>query len=153
MCRCLVGRIKNFKELNMLVLSRQKDESIIIGEGVECVEITIVAVRGDKVRLGIKAPKSVSVHRKEIYEAIQREKEAKLREIQNEENLKKLEVYEKMLQGEKNKPIFYIHEELENDIFDEDDNNVPSEQELLEKTQKEIEKRKEELKNIPDLPV
>ena len=37
----------------MLVLSRQKDESIIIGEGVECVEITIVAVRGDKVRLGI----------------------------------------------------------------------------------------------------
>jgi carbon storage regulator len=137
----------------MLVLSRQKDESIIIGEGVECVEITIVAVRGDKVRLGIKAPKSVSVHRKEIYEAIQREKEAKLREIQNEENLKKLEVYEKMLQGEKNKPIFYIHEELENDIFDEDDNNVPSEQELLEKTQKEIEKRKEELKNIPDLPV
>jgi len=121
MCRCLVGRIKNFKEFNMLVLSRQKDESIIIGEGVECVEITIVAVRGDKVRLGIKAPKSVSVHRKEIYEAIQREKEARIREIQNEENLKKLEVYEKMLQGEKNKPIFYIHEELENEIFDEEE--------------------------------
>jgi len=39
----------------------------------------------------IKAPKSVSVHRKEIYEAIQREKEARIREIQNEENLKKLE--------------------------------------------------------------
>ena len=60
-----------------------------------------------------------------------------------------------MLQGEKNKPIFYIHEELENDIFDEDNdnNNVPSEQELLEKTKKEIENRKEELKNIPDLPV
>ena len=56
----------------MLVLSRQKDESIIIGDDVE---ITIVDVRGDKVRLGINAPRSISVHRKEIYEAIQREKE------------------------------------------------------------------------------
>ena len=57
----------------MLVLSRQKDESIIIGDDVE---ITIVDVRGDKVRLGINAPRSISVHRKEIYDAIQREKEA-----------------------------------------------------------------------------
>lgn len=57
----------------MLVLSRQKDESIIIGDDVE---ITIVDVRGDKVRLGINAPRNISVHRKEIYEAIQREKEA-----------------------------------------------------------------------------
>ena len=56
----------------MLVLSRQKDESIIIGDDVE---ITIVDVRGDKVRLGINAPRCISVHRKEIYEAIQREKE------------------------------------------------------------------------------
>ena len=55
----------------MLVLSRQKDESIIIGDDIE---ITIVDVRGDKVRLGINAPRSISVHRKEIYEAIQREK-------------------------------------------------------------------------------
>jgi carbon storage regulator len=55
----------------MLVLSRQKDESIMIGDEVE---ITIVDVRGDKVRLGITAPKSISVHRKEVYEAIQREK-------------------------------------------------------------------------------
>ena len=58
----------------MLVLSRQKDESIIIGDDVE---ITIVDVRGDKVRLGINAPKSVSVHRKEIYDAIQKEKAEK----------------------------------------------------------------------------
>jgi carbon storage regulator len=58
----------------MLVLSRQKDESIIIGDDVE---ITIVDVRGDKVRLGINAPKNISVHRKEVYEAIQREKAAK----------------------------------------------------------------------------
>ena len=55
----------------MLVLSRQKDESIIIGDDVE---VTIVDVRGDKVRLGITAPKNISVHRKEVYEAIQREK-------------------------------------------------------------------------------
>ena len=57
----------------MLVLSRQKDESIIIGDDVE---VTIVDVRGDKVRLGITAPKEISVHRKEVYEAIQREKKA-----------------------------------------------------------------------------
>lgn len=55
----------------MLVLSRQKDESIVIGDDVE---ITIVDVRGDKVRLGITAPKHIPVHRREIYDAIQREK-------------------------------------------------------------------------------
>ena len=54
----------------MLVLSRQRDESIIIGDNIV---ITIVDVRGDKVRLGIEAPREVSVHRREIYEAIQRE--------------------------------------------------------------------------------
>ena len=59
----------------MLVLSRQKDESIIIGDDVE---ITIVDVRGDKVRLGINAPKKVSVHRKEVYIAIKKEKAEKI---------------------------------------------------------------------------
>jgi carbon storage regulator len=54
----------------MLVLSRQRDESIIIGDNIV---ITVVDVRGDKVRLGIEAPREVSVHRREIYEAIQRE--------------------------------------------------------------------------------
>jgi len=58
----------------MLVLSRQKDESIIIGDNVE---VTIVDVRGDKVRLGITAPKDIPVHRREVYEAIQREKAEK----------------------------------------------------------------------------
>jgi carbon storage regulator len=62
------------KELKMLVLSRQKDESIMIGDDVE---ITIVDVRGDKVRLGIIAPREVPVHRREVYEAIQRENEEK----------------------------------------------------------------------------
>ena len=54
----------------MLVLSRQKDQTIMIGD---LIEITVVEVRGDKVRLGISAPVSISVHRKEVYEAIQRE--------------------------------------------------------------------------------
>ena len=54
----------------MLVLSRQRDESIIIGDNIV---VTVVDVRGDKVRLGIDAPREVSVHRREIYEAIQRE--------------------------------------------------------------------------------
>jgi carbon storage regulator len=54
----------------MLVLSRQRDESIIIGDNVV---VTVVDVRGDKVRLGIEAPREISVHRREVYEAIQRE--------------------------------------------------------------------------------
>jgi carbon storage regulator len=54
----------------MLVLSRQRDETIMIGDDIE---ITVVDIRGDKVRLGINAPRSVQVHRKEVYEAIQRE--------------------------------------------------------------------------------
>jgi carbon storage regulator len=55
----------------MLVLSRQRDESIIIGDNIV---ITIVDIRGDKVRLGIDAPKEVPVHRQEVYDAIQRER-------------------------------------------------------------------------------
>ena len=54
----------------MLVLSRQRDESIVIGDNIV---ITIVDVRGDKVRLGIEAPREISVHRREVYDAIQRE--------------------------------------------------------------------------------
>jgi carbon storage regulator len=54
----------------MLVLSRQRDESIMIGDNVV---VTIVDVRGDRVRLGIEAPREISVHRREVYEAIQRE--------------------------------------------------------------------------------
>jgi carbon storage regulator len=57
----------------MLVLSRQRDETIMIGDDIE---ITIVDIRGDKVRLGITAPNHVPVHRKEVYDAIQRENRA-----------------------------------------------------------------------------
>ncbi len=54
----------------MLVLSRQRDETIMIGDDVE---ITVVDIRGDKVRLGITAPRRIQVHRKEVYDAIKRE--------------------------------------------------------------------------------
>lgn len=54
----------------MLVLSRQRNEAIMIGDNIE---IVVVDIRGDRVRLGISAPQHIPVHRKEIYEAIKRE--------------------------------------------------------------------------------
>ncbi len=54
----------------MLVLSRQRDETIMIGDEIE---ISVVDIRGDKVRLGINAPTRIAVHRKEVYDAIKRE--------------------------------------------------------------------------------
>ncbi|MEM1012779.1 MAG: carbon storage regulator CsrA [Planctomycetota bacterium] len=57
----------------MLVLSRQRNETIMIGDEVE---VTVIDIRGDKVRLGINAPREVTVHRKEVYEAIKRENQA-----------------------------------------------------------------------------
>jgi carbon storage regulator len=56
----------------MLVLSRHRDETIMIGDDTE---LTIIDIRGDKVRIGIKAPSHVPVHRKEIYDAIKLENE------------------------------------------------------------------------------
>lgn len=53
----------------MLVLSRKKNESIVINDDIT---IVVVEIRGDKVRLGIEAPKEVPVHRNEVYEAIQK---------------------------------------------------------------------------------
>lgn len=60
----------------MLVLSRHRNESIVINDDIV---ITVVEVRGDKVRLGIEAPQSVPVHRQEVYDAIKREREAEIR--------------------------------------------------------------------------
>jgi carbon storage regulator len=51
----------------MLVLSRQRDESIMIGD---TIKITIVQIKGDKVRIGIEAPRDIEVHREEVYKAI-----------------------------------------------------------------------------------
>lgn len=56
----------------MLVLSRKQDEKIIIGDSIS---LTVVSIQGDKVRLGIEAPKHVSIHREEVYQAIQRERQ------------------------------------------------------------------------------
>lgn len=68
----------------MLVLSRQRDETIMIGDDIE---ITVVDIRGDKVRLGINAPTSIAVHRKEVYEAIKRENEQAARLLDNKIDL------------------------------------------------------------------
>ena len=56
----------------MLVLSRKKNESIVINNDIR---IVVVEIRGDKVRLGVEAPREVPVHRREVYDAIQRGKE------------------------------------------------------------------------------
>jgi carbon storage regulator len=53
--------------MNMLVLSRKKNESIVIND---TISIVVVEIRGDKVRLGVEAPRDVTVHRKEVYDAI-----------------------------------------------------------------------------------
>lgn len=62
----------------MLVLSRKKDERIIIGDQIT---VMVIEIRGDKVRLGIDAPKEVTVHREEVYEAIRREQQANLSSV------------------------------------------------------------------------
>ncbi|HRJ27489.1 MAG TPA: carbon storage regulator CsrA [Fimbriimonadaceae bacterium] len=57
----------------MLVLTRKLNQSIVIGDNVE---VVVLEVRGEQVRLGIRAPKDVAVHRKEIYDQIQEENRA-----------------------------------------------------------------------------
>ena len=67
--RLLLPVVQRAKERSMLVLSRKKDESIVINNDIT---IVVVEIRGDKVRLGVEAPKEVPVHRREVYEAIVR---------------------------------------------------------------------------------
>ena len=57
----------------MLVLSRKQDEKIMIGDSIT---LMVISIQGDKVRLGIEAPKHVSIHREEVYQAIQRSRSA-----------------------------------------------------------------------------
>jgi len=72
----------------MLVLSRKRDESIIIGDDVV---VTIIDIKGEQVKLGVSAPKYISIHRKEVYEAIQAENLAASRpEAQNLSSLAKV---------------------------------------------------------------
>ena len=63
----------------MLVLTRRTDETIMIGDPKkpeECIEVVVVEVRGDQVRIGVQAPRETAVHRKEIYTQIQEENKA-----------------------------------------------------------------------------
>ena len=60
---------QRYKEWTMLVLSRKKNESIVINNDIT---IVVVEIQGDKVRLGVEAPKEVPVHRREVYDAIKR---------------------------------------------------------------------------------
>lgn len=54
----------------MLVLSRKTNESILIGEGADLCEVVVVEIRGDKVRLGLKARPEIPIHRSEVWSAI-----------------------------------------------------------------------------------
>ncbi|WP_110928439.1 carbon storage regulator CsrA [Bacillus massiliglaciei] len=69
----------------MLVLTRKKNESIMIGDEIE---ITVLAVEGEQIKLGIQAPKQIDIHRKEVYVSIQEENsEASKTEVQLLSNL------------------------------------------------------------------
>ena len=76
----------------MLVLSRKKGETIVIGDNIE---ISVIDVQGDVVKIGIKAPRSVSVHRKEIYNEIQAANREAIQHLPTVEQLKKLQEKEK----------------------------------------------------------
>ena len=65
----------------MLVLSRKKNESIVINDDIT---IVVVEIRGDKVRLGVEAPKEVPVHRREVYDAIKRNEMARDKDAASE---------------------------------------------------------------------
>jgi carbon storage regulator len=66
----------------MLILSRTRDQQVIIGN--EMVTITVVDIRGDRVRLGFTASKEVPIHRKEVYDAIQKDSQKPNGEVSNE---------------------------------------------------------------------
>lgn len=70
----------------MLVLSRKKDESIMIGDEIE---IQIMEIEDGKVKIGIKAPKSVSIHRAEVFDRIQLENKASIKSVKSFEAFSK----------------------------------------------------------------
>ena len=71
----------------MLVLARKINESIMIGDEIE---IVVIDIKGDQIKLGIKAPRRIAVHRKEIYEEIQAENRAAMRSDLNKNTLRDL---------------------------------------------------------------
>jgi len=74
----------DFKEFFMLILTRRVGETIVIGDDDEMVKITVLGVKGNQVRIGVNAPKTVSVHREEIYNRIQQEKSGDNVELKND---------------------------------------------------------------------
>jgi carbon storage regulator len=81
----------------MLILSRKIDESIVIGENIE---VSIVDIKGDQVKLGIKAPKDVKVYRQEVFTAIQNENKAA---AQTGTQLPKIDFFDRDKAGKKSK--------------------------------------------------
>jgi carbon storage regulator len=69
----------------MLVLSRKKGESIIIDEGIE---VTVIAIEGETIKLGINAPRNISIHRQEVFLAIQEENKTARKAVLNFEDYK-----------------------------------------------------------------
>ena len=81
----------------MLILARKLNESIMIGDKIE---ITIIDIKGDQVKLGIQAPKNVKVYRREVYQAIQEENKAAA--LSNPEGLPKIQIPKKDNQASAN---------------------------------------------------
>ena len=82
----------------MLVLARKLNESIMIGDDIE---VVIIDIKGDQVKLGIRAPKRVTVNRKEIYEEIQQENIAAVSSEFNPDKLRELSDFFKKEKGQK----------------------------------------------------
>jgi carbon storage regulator len=84
----------------VLVLARKKDESIMIGDDIE---IIVVDIKGDQVKLGIKAPKNVAVHRTEVYKEIQEQNRQAA--VSSVDKLKELdEIFRKKKNSDKENP-------------------------------------------------
>lgn len=66
-----ITSVKKDREIHMLILTRRVGETLMVGDDVT---VTVLGVKGNQVRIGVNAPKDVSVHREEIYQRIQREK-------------------------------------------------------------------------------